>query len=155
MGHPRWVRKVFSERDLDDIAAAVGRVERAAAAEVRVHLERRVRRRLWKAPDALARAQALFHDLGMHQTRHRNGVLVYLALEDRKLAIVGDEAIHAHVGDVYWERVRDLMVSHLRAEAPRDAVVHAVEDLGRVLAEHFPRAPEDDGGDLTNEVSIE
>jgi len=155
MGHPRWVRKVFSARDLDDIAAAVGRVERAATAEVRVHLERYVRRRRGEAPDALARARALFHQLGMHQTRHRNGVLVYLALEDRKLAIVGDEAIHARVGDVYWERVRDLMVSHLRAEAPRDAVVHAVEDLGRVLAEHFPRAPGDGGGDLTNEVSIE
>jgi uncharacterized membrane protein len=59
------------------------------------------------------------------------------------------------VGDAYWERVRDLMVQHLRAEAPRDAVVHAVEDLGRVLAEHFPRRPDDTTGELTNEVSVE
>ena len=155
MAHPKWVRKIFSERDLDDIAAAVGRVERTAAAEVRVHLERRVHHARGEAPDALARAQALFQHLGMHETRHRNGVLVYLALEDRKLAIVGDEAIHAHVGDAYWAHVRDLMVRHLRAEAPRDAVVHAVEDLGRVLAEHFPRESGDGPGDLTNDVSVE
>ena len=151
MAHPRWVRTVFSERDLDDITAAVGRVEAAAAAEVRVHLERRVPRR--HAGDALRRAKAVFHELGMHRTRHRNGVLVYLALQDRKLAIIGDAAIHARVGDAYWERVRDLMVGHFRAEAPRDAVVHAVEDLGRVLAEHFPRRPGDDTGALPNEVS--
>ena len=155
MSHPKWVRKVFSERDLDDIAAAVGRVERVAAAEVRVHLEQRVRHRRGQPPDALIRAQGLFHQLGMHETRRRNGVLVYLALEDRKLAIVGDEAIHARVGDAYWARVRDLMVQHLRAESPRDAVVHAVEDVGRVLATHFPRRPDDDAGELTNEVSVQ
>ena len=155
MAHPKWVRKIFSESDLDDISAAVGRVERTAAAEVRVHLERTVHCARGETPDALVRAQSLFQHLGMHKTRHRNGVLVYLALEDRKLAIVGDEAIHAHVGDAYWARVRDLMVQHLRAEAPRDAVVHAVEDLGRVLTQHFPRDPGDAPGDLPNEVSME
>jgi len=155
MAHPRWVRKVFSEHDLEAIAVAVGLVERSADAEVRVHLERRVHHERGETADALKRAQAVFQHLGMHKTRHRNGVLVYLALDDRKLAIVGDEAIHAHVGDAYWARVRDLMVSHLKAEAPRDAVVHAVEDLGRVLATHFPRQSGDAPGDLSNEVSVE
>ena len=155
MGHPRWVRSLFSERDLEEIAAAVGRVEAVASAEVRVHLERRVHHARGATPDALTRAQALFLHLGMHRTRHRNGVLVYLAIEDRKLAIVGDEGIHARVGDPYWAGVRDTMVRHLRADSPRDAVVHAVEDLGRVLAEHFPRRPGDEPGELTNEVSVE
>jgi uncharacterized membrane protein len=149
MAHPDWVHTVFSERDLDDIAAAVARVESATTAEVRVHLERTVPR----SRDPLGRAQEVFRRLRMHETRHRNGVLVYLALEDRKLAIVGDAAVHAHVGDAYWESVRDLMVRHLRAEAPRDAVVHAVEDLGRVLAQLFPRAPGDDPNELSNDVS--
>jgi len=151
MAHPAWVRKVFSERDLDEIAAAVGRAEAATTAEVRVHLERRVPRRR----ETLGRAQEVFRRLRMHRTRYRNGVLVYLALEDRKLAIVGDARIHARVGDAYWEAVRDLMVRHLRAEAPRDAVVGAVEDLGRVLAEHFPRPPGDDPNELSNAVSTE
>jgi uncharacterized membrane protein len=149
MAHPAWVHKVFSERDLDEIAAAVGRVESATTAEVRVHLERAVP----GAKATLGRAQEVFRRLQMHKTRDRNGVLVYLALDDRKLAIVGDAAIHARVGGAYWEAVRDLMVRHLRAEAPRDAVVHAVEDLGRVLAQHFPRGPGDDPDELSNDVS--
>ena len=156
MAHPKWVHSVFSEQDLGDIAAAVGRVEANAAAEVRVHLEPRLPKPTGNAaPDPFVRAVALFQKLGMHRTRHRNGVLLYLALEDRKLAIVGDEAIHARVGPAYWDGVRDLMVQHMRGKAPREAVVRAVEDIGRVLAEHFPRTPGSGGGELSNEVSVQ
>ena len=153
MAHPKWVHAVFTERDLDQIVDAVSRAEATTSAEIRVHLEARVPHRRGQAPDALERARALFTQLGMHKTRDRNGVLVYLALEDHKLAIVGDEAIHARVGDAYWQRVRDLMVAHLKAQAPGEAVVQAVEDVGRVLAEHFPRRP-DDPNELTDEVSL-
>ena len=149
MAHPDWVHKVFSAGDLDDIAAAVARAESTTTAEIRVHLESGVPR----GREPLGRAQEVFRRLRMHQTRQRNGVLVYLALDDRKLAIVGDSGIHARVGDAYWESVRDLMVGHLRAAAPRAAVVHAVEELGRVLAQHFPRGAGDDPDELTNEVS--
>jgi uncharacterized membrane protein len=155
MSHPAWVRKIFSEGDLEDIVAAIARIEATAAAEVRVHFERRVRHAWRQGPDALARAQTVFRRLGMHRTRQRNGVLVYLALDDHKLAIVGDEAIHARVGEGYWARVRDGMVQHLRSAAPGEAVVRAVEDVGRVLTEHFPRRPGDARGDLPNAVSIE
>ena len=156
MAHPKWVQSVFSERDLGDIAAAVARVEASAAAEVRVHLERRLPKPIGQAPpDALTRAVALFRQLGMQRTRRRNGVLLYLALEDHKRAVVGDEAIHARVGPAYWDGVRDLMVGHLRGREPREAVVRAVEEIGRVLTEHFPRTPGADGGELSNEVSLE
>lgn len=151
MAHPPWVEKLFSERDLDEIAAAVRRAEATTTAEIRVHLERHVPPRR----EPLGRAREVFRRLGMHRTRQRNGVLVYLAVDDRKLAIVGDAGIHARVGTPYWERVRDLMVGHLRAAAPRDAVVRAVEDLGRVLAQHFPRGPGEDPDELANEVSTE
>ena len=149
MAHPAWVRTTFSEDDLDAIAAAIAAVERRAAAEVRVHLEQRV-----PGGDALQRAQTLFQRLGMERTRRRNGVLLYLALDDHKLAVVGDVGVHTRVGPAYWERVRDLMVGHLRARhSAREAVLDAVEELGRMLAEHFPRAPGEAGGELSDEVS--
>jgi uncharacterized membrane protein len=149
MAHPSWVLSLFRPEDLDEIAAAVRRAEAQTTAEVRVHMERGVP----AGREALGRAQEVFRRLRMHKTRQRNGVLVYLALEDRKLAIVGDAGIHARVGDVYWETVRDLMVRHLRAAAPREAIVNAVEELGRALAQHFPRGPGDDPNELANEVS--
>jgi uncharacterized membrane protein len=89
----------------------------------------------------------------MHETVLRAGVLIYLALEDHQLAIVGDDGIHARVGDGYWERIRDRMIERLRGGAARDAVVQAVADVGAVLAREFPRRP-DDVDELSNEVSL-
>lgn len=153
--HPRWTRRLFSEEDLDTIAAAVARAEVGTSAEIRVHLEPRLPRR-WRrrSPDALERAREVFARLGMHRTAERNGVLVYLALKDRRLAILGDEGIHARVGEAYWAGVRDAMVERLRDQAAREAVLTAVADLGRVLARHFPRRP-DDRNELSDTVSLE
>ena len=69
------------------------------------------------------------------------------------LAIVGDEAIHARVGPGYWESLRDRMVEQLREGAVRDAVLHAVAEVGSVLAREFPRRP-DDVDELPDEVSL-
>jgi uncharacterized membrane protein len=153
-GHPRWTRRLFSDADLEAIVAAVGAAEHETSGEIRVHLERRLpRRRGAPPPDALARATDVFHALGMHRTRDRNGVLIYLAVEDHKFAIVGDEAVHARVEDGYWARVRDAMAGHLRAGSARAAVLHAVGDVGAVLRRFFPRRP-DDTNELSDRVSL-
>jgi uncharacterized membrane protein len=154
MKHPGWTRALFSEADLEAIAAAVAAAERETSGEIRVHLERRLPRARGAAPaDALARATEVFTRLGMHATSERNGVLVYLAVEDRKLAIAGDAGVHARVGDEYWQHVRDAMVEHLRGGRPRDAVLHAVAEVGAVLRRFFPRRP-DDRNELSNQVSV-
>ena len=149
MKHPKWTRTLFSDGDLEAIAAAVHEAERNTSAKIRVHLERRVPR----GADALARARHVFAHLAMDATAERNGVLIYLAVEDRKLALVGDQGVHARVGEAYWPRVRDAMVAQLRAGAPREAVVHAVMDVGLVLQKFFPRGP-DDRNELSDEVSL-
>jgi uncharacterized membrane protein len=150
---PHWARRLFTEADFAAIADAVERAEAATSAEIRVHLERRVHRLPGQRADALRRARTVFTHLGMHLTAERHGVLIYLALEDRKLAIVGDEGIHRRVGDTYWEGVRDLMIAPLRESRALDAVLAGVVEVGRVLAEHFPRRP-DDTNELTDRVSL-
>jgi uncharacterized membrane protein len=147
--HPRWTRRLLSEADLEAIAAVVAAAERETSGEIRVHLERR----LPAAGDALARAGEVFDALGMRATAERNGVLIYLALADRKLAIVGDAGVHARVGEEYWQRVRDAMVERLRRGEARDAILHAVGEVGRVLRRFFPRRPDDDN-ELRDRVSM-
>ena len=149
MKHPRWTRTLFSHDDLAAIGTAVAEAEHGTSGEIRVHLERRLPR----TTDALTRAMHVFTRLGMEATAERNAVLIYLAVEDRRLAIVGDRGVHARVGDEYWQRVRDAMVARLRAGAPRDALVHAVTDVGMVLRKFFPRRP-DDRNELSDEVSL-
>jgi uncharacterized membrane protein len=134
--HPGWARRAFTEADLDAIAAAVREAERGTSAEIRVHIERRVAHGLRRrTSDAMQRARDVFAALGMHRTAHRSGVLVYLAIEDRKLAIVGR------------------MVERLRAGAVRGAVIGAVAEVGTTLARFFPRGP-DDVDELPDDISL-
>lgn len=149
---PRWLARVLSRADLDAIAAAVGEAETRTAAEIRVHIERRVTG-AGPGADAMAHARDVFVALKMHETALRAGVLLYLAVEDHALAIVGDEGIHARVGEAYWAGIRDRLIEGLRRGTAREAVVQAVADVGAVLAREFPRRP-DDVDELPDDVSL-
>jgi uncharacterized membrane protein len=150
--HPRWVRRVFSPEDLETLRQAIVRAEARTSAEIRVHLELRLPRAA--AGDALTHARHVFARLGMHRTTRRNGVLIYLALVDRRLAIVGDQGIHDRVGDDYWARIRDHMIERLRRGHPRDAVLEAIAETGQALHECFPSEP-GDTDELSDEVSLD
>jgi uncharacterized membrane protein len=153
--HPRWSRGVFTEAELDAVAEAVRQAERRTVAEIRVHVERHVAHGLRRRTrEPMARAREVFATLGMHRTTHRSGVLIYLAVEDRKLAIVGDDGIHAHVGDDYWIGVRNRMVERLRTGTVAAALIGAVAEVGSSLARFFPRGPDDDVDELPDDVSL-
>jgi len=152
---PRWLARHLTADDLAVIARSVSEAELTTSAELRVHLEPRVPRARFGRPlEPLDRAREIFAALGMDRTRERNGVLIYVAFRDRKLALLGDEGIHTRVGDAYWASVRDGMVEHFRQGASREAILRAVADVGAALARHFPRRP-DDTDELPNTVSIE
>jgi uncharacterized membrane protein/ribosomal protein S18 acetylase RimI-like enzyme len=153
IAHPGWTHRLFSNEDLDAIAAAVARAEAGTSGEIRVHLERRLPRGLRRrAIEPLVRARQVFSNLGMDRTRERNAVLIYLAIEDRKLAIVGDHGIHSRVQPGFWERLRDGMVERLGHEAPREALVQAVIAVGETLRRHYP--PVDAVNELPDRVSL-
>src|SRR5262249_18865048 len=144
--HPRWLRGVASKADLDAVAEAISHAERSTAAEIRVHLDHRC------AEDAMARAVEVFERLHMHRTADRAGVLLYLAMDDHKVAVIGDTGIHQRVGQGYWDGLIARVIRHLREGRPREALVGAVAELGAVLATHFPRR-RDDRNELSDRVS--
>jgi uncharacterized membrane protein len=146
-GHPRWVRQFISPEDLEAVAQAVRAAEQTTSAEIRVHLDHRC------AGDPKARAVVLFEQLGMHRTRERNGVLIYVAVESRKLAVIGDIGIHERVGQDYWQDLVAATLAHLRSGRPRAGLVDAVRDAGMALGAHFPRRPED-RDELSDDVSF-
>jgi len=151
LAHPAWTKRLLSDADLDAIAAAVAAAESQTSGMIKVHLERRVH---GHRGDALARAKDVFAHLQMHRTVHRHAVLVYLALEDRKLAVIGDAGIHARVGEPGWNAIRDRMVARLAAGAAREALVGAVDEVGRILHEHFPPGP-GDVPDSSDDLTVE
>lgn len=101
------------------------------------------------AREAGGRAAAVDHFLtvGMHQTRGRTGVLIMVALEEHLVEVVADEAVHAKVGPEAWEGVCAAVLDGARAGALAAGLVAGVNEAGRILAIHAPRA-----GDDTNEL---
>jgi uncharacterized membrane protein len=145
--HPEWVTAFLSEDDLASIARAVRQAETRTSAEVRVHLDHACE------GDALRRAIKVFERLGMHRTAERHGVLIYISVTDRKLAVIGDAGIHERVGEAYWQGLVDAVRDHLRQRRSREGLLHAIAEVGEALGQHFPRRP-DDVNELPDDVSL-
>ena len=96
-------------------------------------------------------ARTQFEKLGMTATRHRNGVLIFVAPRSQKFAVIGDTGIHERSGDQFWQELVESMREHFKAENFSDAVVQAIGKAGELLAQHFPRQP-DDTNELTDAV---
>ena len=138
-GRRMRTKEFLSKLEHDRIVRAIQDAELKSSGQIRVHIQRGK-----LDGDALVAAQNKFHRLGMHKTRERNAVLIYVAPRAHKFAVVGDKATHEKCGDALWQRVAAKMREHFRNERFSDALVDAVHDIGQVLAEHFPR--KDRGG---------
>ena len=129
-----------------EIIEAIREAEAGTSGEIRVHVKR------GPAKDALDEAQLVFRKLGMHRTRLRNGVLIFLSWKSRSFAIVGDEGIHRAVGGAFWDGTRDRMQAHFSKGELGQGILAGVRGSGKELKAHFPvRA--DDRNELPNRVT--
>jgi uncharacterized membrane protein len=127
-------REFLTKLEHDRIVGAIREAESKTSGEIRVLIQRGKSK-----SDPLVAAQKKFHRLGMHKTRERNAVLIFVAPRVHKLAVVGDNAIHERCGDEFWQRIVETMRVHFRNEKFSDALIDAVNEVGKVLAAHFPR----------------
>ena len=116
------------------ITAAILEAERQTSGQIRVYVCHH------DVSDAVAAARERFSKLGMEKTAARNGVLIFIAPEARKYAVVGDQGIHGKCGeDAFWKSVVGVtMRPLLKEERYTEAIVAAVGEIGRELAAHFP-----------------
>jgi uncharacterized membrane protein len=128
------------------VETAIEAAERNTSAELRVHLEEKC------SEDPLDRASYIFEKLEMHKTEARNGVLIYVAFTDRKLAILGDVGIHMHVVPETWETIKDQMTADFSAGKFTEGLCTAVASVGEHLKKFFPYH-RNDRNELSNSVS--
>jgi putative membrane protein len=93
------------------------------------------------------RAVMLFRTGGERRTIGRTGILVYLSMAEHRAEIIGDEAITAVTTPETWGEAMVALLTQVKAGRPADGIVAAVELIGGVLAEHFPKSHAD-----TNEI---
>lgn len=96
-----------------------------------------------KAHRVRARAITLFRAAVEGRTRAKTGVLLYLSLAERRAEIVADAAIASRVAPERWGEAMAALIAAVKDGRPADGMVDAVRLIGAVIAEHFPRSPDD------------
>lgn len=140
--------KFFTREQQDTIVRAIGEAEHATSGEIRVHIETSCK------ADVLDEAAWLFRKLGMHKTADRNGVLIYLAIRERKFAIIGDRGINSVVPLGFWDKIRDHMKKRFSENHFTEGLAEGILMTGEQLREHFPYSS-DDINELTDSISFD
>lgn len=136
---------IFNAVEQHEISHAVGLAENHTSGEIRVCVERLCE------SNPLDRAAYYFEKLGMDKTALKNGVLIYLAVDDKKFAIIGDKGIDAKVPEDFWEATKNIMSHHFREHQFIEGIVAGIHEAGQQLKHYFPVA-NDDINELPNEV---
>ncbi len=96
---------------------------------------------LWRGAGARERAVTLFGQLGVWDTEHNNGVLIYLLLAERAIEIVADRGLARHVPQAHWDALVDGMREAFRAGRFEEGLNAAIDAVHALLRQHFPLAP--------------
>lgn len=140
-------RLFFSEEEQQRIMNAILDAEKNTSGEIQVHLENKLKK------PVLERTAELFDILHMTRTAQRNGVLIYLAVEDHKFAIIGDVGINQKVPPGFWDEIKNHMEILFREGRFTDGLCDGIRMAGEQLGKHFPYH-KDDINELPNEISF-
>ena len=139
-------KKFFSEAEEERMVQAIRSAEKQTSGEIRLFVESHC-----SFINAMDRAIELFGALDMQKTRERNGVLLYFAMKDRQLAILGDEGIHQKLGQTFWNSEVARILARFKQQEFTEGICGMITDVGEALREHFPYE-RDDNNELSDEI---
>lgn len=139
-------KQLISKIDEERLIKAIQNAELRTSGEIRVHIEKVCKE------DALVACKKKFEELNMHETKDRNGILFFLAIESKSFAVWGDEGIHQKVTDQFWKSITDCAISYFKQHDLMTGIEKAVEMCGEKLKIYFP-IQTDDKNELSNEIS--
>lgn len=140
-------RKEITAEQRKEMVSAIREAEQGTSGEIRVHITGRCKE---KVLDCAART---FAHIGMHKTVLRNGALIYIALQDKQLAIIGDAGINRVVPAGFWDGIKEQLVERFRDGSACEGICEAIRSVGAQLKVHFPRE-EKEKNELPDEISF-
>ncbi len=129
------------------IVEAIREAEKNTSGEIRVHLEAHT------DLDPFERAAEVFDFLHMDNTKLSNGVLIYVAVEDRTLVILGDSGINDVVPPDFWDSTRDTIIAHFKEGNMDKGLIAGISEAGLQLKKHFPYQ-KNDKNELPDDISV-
>ena len=143
------VEDFLSAKEEEEVVEAIRMAEKATSGEIRVHIEKS-----HGEVDIFDRAMEVFHLLKMDNTKQENGVLIYVAVENRNFVICGDKGINDVVPNDFWESTKDAIVVQFKAGNYKQGLIDGILKAGEQLNMHFPWN-QDDTNELSNTISKE
>ncbi len=141
-------KEFLAALDQPRIVAAITEAEKQTSGEIRVHVQPKT------GDDIRKYAEKTFERLGMTKTTLRNGVLLFIASEDRRFVILGDKGIDEKVPGGFWDDIAAKLTIRFKAGEFTEGIVDAIRSVGLHLRRFFPRAA-DDVDELSNEIDVE
>ena len=141
-------KEFIASLDQPRIVEAINTAEQLTSGEIRVHVQPRAGGEIRNV------AERTFERLGMTKTALRNGVLLFIASEEQRFVILGDEGIDAKVPAGFWDEIAAKLTIRFKHQEYTDGIVEAIHSAGEELRHYFPRA-HDDVNELTNDVNID
>ena len=139
-------REFFTAGQQEQMVAAIQKAEKNTSGEVRFFVESKC-----KFVDPVDRANEVFFSLKMDQTKDRNAVLLYMAVDDHQLALFADEGIYQRLGKEFWNDKVKEMIFHFTKDDFTGGVCKVIGDIGQALQKEFPYAS-DDKNELPDEI---
>ena len=140
------VEDFLSKKEEQEIVDAIQIAEKNTSGEIRVHIEKST------STDAFTRAVEVFNLLEMNKTKENNGVLIYVAVKDKKFVICGDNGIDEKVPNDFWDTTKDVIQTHFKNGNFKQGLIDGILKAGEQLKYHFPYN-DNDTNELSNEIS--
>ncbi|MBT8188595.1 MAG: TPM domain-containing protein [Croceitalea sp.] len=140
------VEDFLTAEEEQEIVAAILEAEKNTSGEIRVHIEATT------TIDHFSRAQQIFHFLKMDNTKDENGVLLYVAVRDKKFVIYGDRGIYKAVPNGFWDTTKETISMHFKKGHFKQGIIEGVLKAGKELEAHFPWH-HNDNNELSDAIS--
>jgi len=124
----------------DRIHQTIRSAEDGTSSDIVLYITRR------NVSDPLAAANVEFRKLHLDAAKAQNSLLIFLAPKSQKFAVVGGPALHAKVGQAWWDNFIALLTRHFKEARYTDGILAALAQAGIALKSHFPDAAPDRTG---------
>ncbi len=141
-------RKLLKSIEVEKVKEAIRQAELQTSGEIRVS----VSPFFWGS--VRKTAERAFVRMGMTKTQARNGILFFIVPSRKRFVVLGDEGIHAKVGQKFWDTLAGHLSEHFHKDEFTEGLVKGIGEAGERLAAHYPYDPETDVNELPDDIDF-
>ena len=147
-------QRYFKSADLQKIAVAVQHAEQGHVGEIQVVIEGHLPCLQAYRQNTRKRAEQLFAELGVWDTEHNSGVLLYLNLCEKQVELVFDRGLQQATEQEVWNSICQNLVQQFGQHQYNEAVIHAISSIGKLLQKFYAEKEIEQMNELPNEPII-